>query len=58
LKLICEQALVKDLAETLFPVGSSEADRMRIQVVRSKHLVITGGRWKYKVMEWLAHKGF
>jgi len=50
-------ALAKDLAETLFERNSQEAARMKIVITR-KHLVLTGGRWKNRVVEWLVEKGF
>lgn len=50
--------LVKDLQDTLFEKESSEASRMKIELIRSKNLVITGGRWKNNVMAWLTDKGF
>ncbi|KAF5372941.1 hypothetical protein D9758_001677 [Tetrapyrgos nigripes] len=51
-------ALAKDISETLFPSNSPEAARLKINVVRSKHLVISGGQWKNNVLEWLMKKGF
>jgi large subunit ribosomal protein L49 len=52
------QALAKDLSETLFQPQSAEAARIKVSVLRSRHLVITGGRWKHQVMQWLTQKGF
>ncbi|KAI0721643.1 mitochondrial large subunit ribosomal protein-domain-containing protein [Cerioporus squamosus] len=51
-------ALADDLARTLFPAGSSEAERIRVQTVHQKHVVVSGGRWKYDVIRWLAQRGF
>ncbi|KAF9001916.1 mitochondrial large subunit ribosomal protein-domain-containing protein [Cyathus striatus] len=50
--------LADELARTLFPRKTSEASRMKIEIVRSKNLVISGGRWKNQVVEWLKQKGF
>ncbi|KAF8654115.1 hypothetical protein AX16_003647 [Volvariella volvacea WC 439] len=50
--------LAEELAKTLFESSSAEAARMKVKVVQSRHLVITGGRWKHQVMEWLARRGF
>lgn len=52
------QALVQQLSESLFAKDSPEALRMKVEIVRSKNLVITGGRWKNNVVEWLKEKGF
>ncbi|RDB21170.1 54S ribosomal protein img2, mitochondrial [Hypsizygus marmoreus] len=51
-------ALAKELSHTLFEKGSPEAARMKIEIVRSKNLVISGGHWKNDVVEWLKAKGF
>jgi len=51
-------ALAKDLSQTLFQPHSPEAVRMKVRVLRSRHLIITGGRWKHQVMQWLTQKGF
>ncbi|KAF8163148.1 mitochondrial large subunit ribosomal protein-domain-containing protein [Crassisporium funariophilum] len=50
--------LAKELTSSLFPKGSEEASRIKIEINRSKHLVISGGRWKNHVVEWLNEKGF
>ena len=52
------QALVKDLKATLFSEGSPEAARLKVEVVRGKNLVITGGSWKNRLHEWVLSKGF
>ncbi|OCH87431.1 hypothetical protein OBBRIDRAFT_736206 [Obba rivulosa] len=51
-------ALVADLRKELFEPGTPEADRMKIQTIRSKHVVLSGGLWKTEVTRWLALKGF
>ncbi|KAK7440190.1 hypothetical protein VKT23_017133 [Stygiomarasmius scandens] len=51
-------ALAKDLSQSLFKSDSPETSKLKINVVRSKHLVISGGRWKNDVLEWLLRKGF
>jgi large subunit ribosomal protein L49 len=50
--------LARDLANSLFEQNSPEASRMKIDVIRSKNLEITGGRWKNNVVAWLQEKGF
>ncbi|KAI0928841.1 hypothetical protein AcW1_005961 [Taiwanofungus camphoratus] len=51
-------ALAKDIAQSLFQPGSPEAARMKVQIIRSKHLVLSGGLWKHDVVRWLVSKGF
>ncbi|PIL23872.1 hypothetical protein GSI_13623 [Ganoderma sinense ZZ0214-1] len=51
-------ALADDLTSTLFPAGSNEAERMKIQISRQSHVVLSGGRWKNDVIRWLVQKGF
>ncbi|KAM5539008.1 hypothetical protein V8D89_007231 [Ganoderma adspersum] len=51
-------ALADDLASSLFPAGSNEAERMKIHIARQSHVVLSGGRWKNDVIRWLAQKGF
>lgn len=50
--------LAKDLADSLFENGSREASKLKIEITRSRNLVISGGRWKNQVVEWLMGKGF
>ena len=58
-KLLCiSQVLAKDLENSLFADGSEDRARIKIQTVRSKDLIITGGRWKNQVVEWLKARGF
>jgi len=52
------QALAKDLSSSLFEHDSDAATRLKIQIKQSKHLEITGGRWKNEVLEWLKKGGF
>ncbi|KAI0374759.1 hypothetical protein BV20DRAFT_390580 [Pilatotrama ljubarskyi] len=52
------QALAQDLKKTLFPAGSSEAERMRVETTNQRHVVLSGGRWKNEVVEWLVKRGF
>ncbi|KAI0361959.1 hypothetical protein OH77DRAFT_1369952, partial [Trametes cingulata] len=52
------QALAQDLKKTLFPPGSPEAQRMRVETTPSRHVVLSGGRWKNAVVEWLVKRGF
>ncbi|KAF9072928.1 mitochondrial large subunit ribosomal protein-domain-containing protein [Rhodocollybia butyracea] len=51
-------ALANSLSTELFAPGSPEAMKLQISVVRSKHLIIQGGKWKHNVVEWLVKKGF
>jgi len=51
-------ALAKELSQSLFPSGSQEAFKMKIQSNFSKHVIISGGNWKNEVLEWLKKKGF
>ncbi|KAF8078112.1 mitochondrial large subunit ribosomal protein-domain-containing protein [Lyophyllum atratum] len=51
-------ALAKELSRNLFRKDSPEASRINVEIVRSKNLVITGGRWKNDVVEFLKEKGF
>jgi len=50
--------LAQHLSESLFERNTPEASRLSIEIVRSKNLVITGGRWKNNVVQWLREKGF
>lgn len=52
------QLLAKDLSTTLFERDSPEASRFKIEIVRSKNLILSGGHWKNDVIEWLKKKGF
>jgi len=52
------EVLAKDLVNSLFADGSEDRARIKIQTVRSKDLIISGGRWKNQVVEWLKAKGF
>ena len=52
------KALVNDLTQSLFPQGSPEAERIKVYALRSKHVVLSGGRWKHDIVEWLKGKGF
>ncbi|KAF8969903.1 mitochondrial large subunit ribosomal protein-domain-containing protein [Flammula alnicola] len=51
-------ALARDLSNSLFEQDTEEASRLKVQLNQSKHLVISGGRWKNDVVEWLKKKGF
>ncbi|KAF9483835.1 hypothetical protein BDN70DRAFT_873217 [Pholiota conissans] len=51
-------ALAKDLSQSLFEAESYEVSRLKIQFNQSKHLIISGGRWKDEVTHWLKNKGF
>lgn len=31
---------------------------MRLEIVRQRHLVLRGGKWKNDVVDWLKEKGF
>ncbi|GLB35115.1 putative mitochondrial large subunit ribosomal protein (Img2) [Lyophyllum shimeji] len=51
-------ALARELSQKLFPKDSPEASRIKVEIGRSNNLVITGGRWKNDVVEYLKAKGF
>ncbi|PFH50061.1 hypothetical protein AMATHDRAFT_125960, partial [Amanita thiersii Skay4041] len=51
-------SLAKDLAYSLFEPNSPELQRIKVDIVRGKHLVITGGDWKHQIVDWLKKKGF
>jgi len=52
------EVLAKDLENSLFANGSENRARIKIRTVRSKDLIISGGRWKNHVVDWLKAKGF
>ncbi|KAF8797876.1 hypothetical protein BYT27DRAFT_6906483 [Phlegmacium glaucopus] len=52
------EILAKDLENSLFANESKDRARIKIQTVRSKNLIISGGRWKNQVIEWLKERGF
>lgn len=52
------QALASDIKTSLFPQGSPEAERLKLDIVRQRHIVLRGGRWKHHVTNWLKDKGF
>ncbi|OCB84189.1 hypothetical protein A7U60_g8865 [Sanghuangporus baumii] len=52
------QSLRDDLASSLFPANSEQAARLKAEIARPDTLVVTGGRWKHDVMDWLRRKGF
>ena len=52
------QALANALRADLFPKETPEAARLNVEVKHARHLVITGGRWKQAVTEWLIARGF
>lgn len=58
LPILLFQALVNDISTSLFPPGSPQAERMQVQTVRSRHIVLNGGKWKNEVVEWLRARGF
>jgi len=50
--------LVRDIKETLFQPDTPEAERLRINTVRGRHVVLSGGYFKTQVVQWLQSKGF
>ena len=52
------QALAADLKKTLFKPESPEAQRLRVETRRNRHIVLTGGKWKREVFEWRQSRGF
>ncbi|KAG1819560.1 ribosomal protein L49/IMG2 [Suillus subaureus] len=51
-------SLANDLKQSLFSHNSPQASRLKVQVIAQRHLVISGGRWKNDVINWLTSKGF
>ncbi|KAI0797867.1 hypothetical protein C8Q75DRAFT_801779 [Abortiporus biennis] len=51
-------ALVADIKRSLYPSGTPEAERLKIQTVRSRHIVLSPGNFKHDVVQWLQQKGF
>ncbi|KAL5511718.1 hypothetical protein ACEPAH_4936 [Sanghuangporus vaninii] len=51
-------SLRDDLASSLFPANSEQAARLKAEIARPDTLVVTGGRWKHDVMDWLRRQGF
>ena len=58
LNLTSPQILARDLRDSLFDKDSAESQRMKIEVLGGKTLVITGGHWKHHIVGWLKAKGF
>ncbi|KAG2041477.1 ribosomal protein L49/IMG2 [Suillus americanus] len=51
-------SLANDLKQSLFNHNTPEASRLKVHVIAQRHLVISGGRWKNDVINWLTSKGF
>ncbi|KAG1736712.1 ribosomal protein L49/IMG2 [Suillus lakei] len=51
-------SLANDIKQSLFTHDSKEASRIKVQVIAQRHLVLSGGRWKNNVINWLVSKGF
>jgi len=51
-------ALREDLLTTLFHEGSQERSQLSISISPAKHLILSGGKWKHAVLDWLKRKGF
>ncbi|KAG0705373.1 ribosomal protein L49/IMG2 [Suillus ampliporus] len=51
-------SLANDIKHSLFKHDSPEANRLKVQVIAQRHLVLSGGRWKNDVISWLMSKGF
>jgi len=52
------QTLASDIKSSLFPQGSPEAERLKLDIVRQRHIILRGGRWKQHVTSWLKDRGF
>ena len=52
------QDLAKELKESLFAPGTSEAERLKVDIVRGRHIELSGGHFKNPVVQWLQAKGF
>ncbi|PAV23565.1 mitochondrial large ribosomal subunit [Pyrrhoderma noxium] len=50
--------LRNDLASSLFEPGSDQTARLKAVIHRQDTIILTGGRWKQNVMDWLQQKGF
>lgn len=50
--------LARDIKATLFPPGTPEAERLKVDTVRGRHIVLSGGFFKTQVVQWLQSKGF
>ncbi|KAJ8581689.1 hypothetical protein M405DRAFT_832024 [Rhizopogon salebrosus TDB-379] len=51
-------SLANELQQSLFKHGSPEANRLKVQVTAQRHVILSGGRWKNDVINWLMSKGF
>jgi large subunit ribosomal protein L49 len=51
-------ALTTDLKKTLFKPDSPEARRLKIETRQQRHVVLSGGKWKREVFEWLKARGY
>jgi len=51
-------ALRNDLLTSLFPRGSQEQSQLSISISPAKHLILSGGKWKHAVADWLKRNGF
>ncbi|KAK7693324.1 hypothetical protein QCA50_002892 [Cerrena zonata] len=49
--------LAQDLQRELFPAGSPEAEYLKVNIRRNRHIDIHGGRWRQQVTDWLQAKG-
>ncbi|KAH8117255.1 hypothetical protein DFH11DRAFT_1541565 [Phellopilus nigrolimitatus] len=47
-----------DIASSLFAHGSEDAAYLKADVLRADTVVVSGGRWKHQVMDWLRQRGF
>ena len=52
------QHLARDLKQTLFQPDSPEAAKIKIDTVKNRHVVLSGGHYKEHVVQWLKAKGF
>ncbi|GJE90870.1 mitochondrial large subunit ribosomal protein-domain-containing protein [Phanerochaete sordida] len=50
--------LARDIKASLFPAGTPEAERLKVELVRGRHVVLSGGFFKSAVVQWLQSKGF
>lgn len=55
---LAHQQLAAELKQSLFQPGTLEAERVKFNIVRGRHIVLTGGHFKKELLEWLTSKGF
>ncbi|KAH6918742.1 mitochondrial large subunit ribosomal protein-domain-containing protein [Coprinopsis sp. MPI-PUGE-AT-0042] len=49
--------LAKEISLSLFEPDTYEAQKLKVRT-NHQHVIVSGGRWKQEVLEWLKTKGF